>query len=184
MDFPGDWLFWSITDSYAEREMRPLTAIAALLLISGLTPTAGFADGMPPARPAAKAALPSCPCPPVRHVRHIRYRHHYVRHWRAPLVPVVAVAPLLYNAPIPWPWDTAYDRGMVLHFRSAAVSGTWTGVPGFPHTPPIVPVEWYREPTADAAVLQYDGLTGQYIRLAAADRLRAYPAPGAPPPPR
>lgn len=161
--------------------MRPLGAIAALLLIAGMVPATSYADGMP----AAKAtALPRCPCPPVRHVRHVRYRHHYVRHWRRPLVPLVAVAPLPpYNAPIPWPWDTAYDRGMTLHFRSAAVSGTWTGEPGFPPTPPIVPVEWYREPAADGAVLQYDGLTGEYIRLAAVDGLRARPAPGAPPPP-
>jgi hypothetical protein len=155
--------------------MRPLYAIAALVLVAGLIPVAGYADGMPPTKPAA---LPRCPCPPVRHVRHVRhiYRHHYVRHWRRRPVPLVAVVPLPpYNAPIPWPWDTAYDRGMTLHFRSYAVSGTWTGNPGFPYTPPIVPVEWYREPAAGGAVFQYDGLTGEYVRLAAVDAVRALP---------
>jgi hypothetical protein len=162
--------------------MRPLSAIAGLLLMAGMMPVASFADGMPP---ATSAALPRCPCPPVRHVRHVRYRHHYVRHWRRPLVPLVAVAPLpYYNAPIPWPWDTAYDRGMTVHFRSPEVSGTWTGDPGFPPTPPIVPVEWYREPAAGGAVFQYDGLTGEYVRLAAVDAIRALPpAPPPPPPP-
>jgi hypothetical protein len=143
-------------------------------------PSTGYADGMPPAAPAAKAA-PGCHCPPVRHVRHVRHRRHYVHRWRRPLVPVVAVAPLPYNAPIPWPWDTAYDRGMTLHFRSPAVSGTWTGDPGFTHTPPIVPVQWYREASGDA-VLQYDGLTGQYIRLAQVDAMRAFPPAPSPPP--
>lgn len=164
--------------------MRPLSAIAGLLLMAGMMPTASYADGMPPAAPAATAA-PGCQCPAVRHVRHVRhvrYRHRYVRR-RLPLVPLVAVAPLPYNAPIPWPWDTAYDRGMTLHFRSAAVSGTWTDEAGFPHTPPIVPVEWYREPAAAGGVLQYDGLTGEYIRLAAIDAVHALPyaGPGAPP---
>ena len=168
--------------------MRPLCAIAGLLLMAGMTPGPSYADGMPPAT-AKAAALPSCPCPPVRHVRHVRYRHHYVRHWRRPLVPLVAVVPLPpYNAPIPWAWDTAYDRAMTLHFRSHAVSGTWTGDPGLPPTPPIVPVEWYREPAAGGAVFQYDGLTGEYVRLAAFDAVRALPPapppPAAPPPAR
>jgi len=171
--------------------MRPLGAIIALLLMAGLMPSVSYADGMPPAAVAVKAravkAEPSCPCPPVRHVRHFRYRHHhYVRHWRRArrLAPLMVAAPLPYNAPIPWPWDTAYDRGMTLHFRSAAVSGTWTGEPGFPPTPPIVPVEWYREPAAGGAVYQYDGLTGEYVRLAAIDAARAFPpAPPRPPAP-
>lgn len=163
--------------------MRPRSAIAAMVLAAGMMPAAGHADGMPPAAPVAKAG-PSCPCPPVRHVRHIGYRHHYVRRWRRPLVRFVAVAPLPYNAPIPWPWDTAYDRGMTLHFRSYAVSGTWTDDPGFPATPPIVPVEWYREPAAGGAVYQYDGLTGEYVRLAAVDAARAFPpVPWVPPAP-
>jgi hypothetical protein len=147
--------------------------------MAGLLPSTSYADGMPSAAAAVKAG-PSCPCPPVRHVRHVRHRHHYVRRWRRPLVPLMAAAPLPYNAPIPWPWDTAYDRGMTLHFRSAAVSGVWTEEPGFPPTPPIVPVEWYREPAAGGAVYQYDGLTGEYIRLAQIDALRAFPP--APPP--
>ncbi len=165
--------------------MRPLSAIAALLLVAGMMPAAGHADVMPPAAAAAKAP-PSCACPGVRHVRHVRHVHRYVRHWRRWRRPVLlmAVAPPPYNAPIPSPWDTAYDRGMTLHFRSPEVSGTWINEPEFPHTPPIVPVQWYRVP-APPAVLQYDGLTGEYITLAQVDALRAFPpAPPPPAPPR
>lgn len=159
--------------------MRPSHAIAGLLLLAGMMPASSYADAPGP-MPSAQAARPGCRCPGIRHVRHVHHR--YVRHFRyRRLVPLIAVAPLPYNAPIPSPWDTAYDRGMTLHFRSPAVSGTWIDEPGLPHTPPIRPVQWYRVPYG-VAVLQYDGLTGEYITLAQADAVRALP-PALPPPP-
>jgi hypothetical protein len=96
----------------------------------------------------------------------------------------VAVAPPIYDPPIPSPYDTAYDRAMTLHFRSAEVSGTYTGEPGYPHIPPVASVQPYRG-FSGATVLQYDGLTGEYIALAQADARRFLAALGPPiaPPP-
>src|SRR5690242_7235896 len=97
------------------RAMRPLSAIAGLVLLAGLLPTPSRADGPAPGAPAAgPAAAPGCRCPGVRHVHRVYHRH--VRHYRVARRPVrlVTVAPLPYNAPIPSPWDPAYDRGMVL----------------------------------------------------------------------
>jgi hypothetical protein len=99
----------------------------------------------------------------------------------------VAAVPPPYNPLLPHPLDTAYDRGMVLHLRHPAVSGFRVVEPGYPPTPPIAGVLPYRVP-AYAGVYQYDGLTGQYVRLAQRDAVRSgvpiepLPPPPAPPP--
>src|SRR4029077_1747695 len=103
-------------------------------------------------------------------------------HARRRVHPVpVAFAPLPpYDPPIPAVWDTAYDRAMTLHFRSPEVSGTWVDEPGFPHTPAVHGIQAYRVQVG-GAVMQYDGLLGDYVPLAQADARRAFP-PGAPVP--
>jgi hypothetical protein len=163
--------------------MRPLSAIPALFLLAGMLPMASYGQTSPgAATPAAEAAPPSCPCPAAHHAwrpyRHARVHH---RHWRrapAMLAPV-ALAPLPpYDPQLPSPYDSAYDRAMTLHFRSPEVSGTWVGEPRFPHTPPVHGVRAYRIQSG-TAVLQYDGLTGEYITLSQADAQRAFP-PSAP----
>ena len=172
--------------------MRPLGAIAAIVLLAGLMPATSYADG-PASGP--EAAKPGCRCPGVRHVRHVRHIRHRVYHARLRRgipVPVVPVA--IYDPPLPSPWDTAYDRGMTLHFESAAVSRTYTGEPGWPPLPAVRSVGPYRKQVG-SVVVQYDGITGEYIRLAQVDAVRAFPpvppvavpaaapAPAAPPPP-
>ena len=161
--------------------MRSLSAITGTFLIAYAflaLPSASRANGMPP-RAAAVAAGPMCPCPPVvrkkRPVRHVRHKR------RAP-PRAVALAPPPYNPLLPHELDSAYDRGMVLHFRSAAVTGIRNAEPGYPPTPPIAGVLPYRV-QAYGGVYQYDGLTGQYVRLAQRDAVRSGLLPSPPPPP-
>ena len=161
--------------------MRLFSAITGALLLAFALPTAGWADGTSPPTPPV---TPHCTCPPVHHVW-----HHRVRHWRhrrfVRRAPVVAPRPYWasnYNPLLPSPLDTAYDRAMTLHFRSAPVSGEFLTDRGYPPTPPVAGVAPYRVP-AYAGVYQYDGLTGQYIRLAAGDAQRSGVAPPPPPPP-
>lgn len=168
--------------------MRPFSAIGAAFLIACALPATSRADNQPAstgasAPAAAVAATPGCGCPRVVH----RARHHFrhVRHWRYRRpAPVVAALPPPYNPLLPHPLDTAYDRGMVMHMRSAAVSGFQYAELGYPPTPPIAGYLPYRVP-AYAGVYQYDGLTGQYVRLAQSDAVRSglLPAPPPPPPP-
>jgi hypothetical protein len=164
--------------------MRPFGAMTAAFLLACAVPVPGHADGPPAAAGAvAQPAAPGCNCPGVQ-ARHASrpYRHARVhaRHWRHRWPAPIALSgpPVVYDPPIPSPWDTAYDRAMTLHFRSPEVSGTYSGEPGLPHTPPVRGVQHYRV-EAGAAVLQYDGLTGRYIRLAQRDAQRAFPAPAA-----
>jgi hypothetical protein len=163
--------------------MRPLSAIAAFIVIACAAPMTSRADGPPPAAASeAAVAQPGCRCPGIRHVRRVHHVRRYARHWRRPVLLVRATAPLpVYDPPIPSPWDTAYDRAMTLHFRSPEVSGTYVGEPGYPHTPPIHGVQSYRVRSGDA-VLQYDGLIGEYIMLAQADARLAFPPPPPPAP--
>ncbi len=86
-----------------------------------------------------------------------------------------------YNPLLPNPLDSAYDRGMTLHFRSKPVTGISIADPGYPPTPPIAGVVAYRI-QAYGGVYQYDGLTGEYIALAQYDARRAFPAAPAPAP--
>ncbi|HVB16218.1 MAG TPA: hypothetical protein VNF04_06790 [Stellaceae bacterium] len=172
--------------------MRLISAITGAFLVAFAVPAASQAAD-PPAAAAGAAATnmttaPQCTCRPVRHfvrhvVRHRRRVRHYVRHWRhrVPVPVPVAIAPPPYNPLLPSPLDTAYDRAMTLHERSAPVSGFFVD-PGYAPTPPVAGVMPYRLP-AYAGVYQYDGLTGQYIRLAAGDAQRSGVAVPPPPPP-
>jgi hypothetical protein len=105
------------------------------------------------------------------------------RRWHPP--PVVYLPPppppplVVYNPILPSPYNPAYDRVMVQHFQAPPVSGIYGIDSGLPPTPPVVGVLPYRVP-APGAVLQYDGLTGEYIPLAAPDAARVMAA--APPP--
>ena len=171
--------------------MRLFSTIGALVLIACTAPAPSRAATPPAdASAAAEPSAPGCHCPQVQY-RHARRPHRHVRrHVRGPIALLPAPPPPLYDPPIPSLWDPAYDRAMTLHFRSPEVSGTYTGEPGFPHTPPVHGIQSYRVQKGDA-VLQYDGLTGQYIQLAQVDALRAFPpaaaaavpAPAVPAPP-
>jgi len=157
--------------------MRALIAIGAAFAAACLVPTAGRADAPGPA--AAAPAKPGCKCPPVRTHRVVRHRRVTKRMIAAVPPPV---APVYYNTGIPSPWDPAYDRGMTLHFRSPFVTAIVDPEPGFPHTPPIHAVSWYRY-ASGPTVYQYDGITGQYIALSQYDAHRVYPHVAAAPPP-
>jgi len=164
--------------------MRPFSVMTAAFLLACAVPMPGHADSpQSPASAIAQPAAPGCNCPRVqRHHawRAHRYVRHYARHWRrAWPAPIALGARVIYDPPIPSPWDSAYDRAMVLHLRSPDVSGIYVAEPGFAPTPPVRGIQHYRV-QAGGAVLQYDELTGQYIRLAQSDAQRAFPT--APPP--
>lgn len=176
--------------------MRVLGTVGAAFLIAFAIPAASRADGPAPAGGAAASAAataPDCKCPTVQKRRAVRPRRH-ARHHRRWHPPPIAVAPapalpsVYYNPGIPSPYNTAYDRAMVLHFRSPIVSGLYDPEPGYPQTPPVAGVRPYRVP-AGATVTQYDGLIGEYVQLAADDpshefALAAAGHPANPPPPR
>jgi hypothetical protein len=157
--------------------MRALSAMIAAFLIVGAAPVAARADA-----PGPGAAGPGCHCPPVRH-HHVWRRHRWRRYVRRLPPPVEAppLIPVYYNPLLPSPYDTDYDRGMVLHFRSPPVTGIQIWEPGYPATPPIVGVIPYRE-AAPGTVMQYDGLIGEYVALAQQDAAHALPPPAPPGP--
>jgi hypothetical protein len=168
------------------RALHAVGAMTAAFLLACAVPAPGHADGPPnPAGAVAQPTASGCDCPRVQHRHAWRpYRHarYYARHWRRGWpAPIALGAPIDYDPPIPSPWDSAYDRAMVLHLRSPEVSGTYVGEPGLPHTPPVRGIQHYRV-QAGGAVLQYDELTGQYIRLAQSDAQRAFPSAPAPAP--
>ena len=148
----------------------------ALLAVAGL-PAPGHA-ATPPAASAATAPMtPGCHCPGLRPHRVVVRAHIRHRRWAPPVAVAAPPLPAVYYEPgIPSPWDTAYDRGMVLHFRSPDVSGFYFSEAGYPDTPEIVSVQPYRVVNG-RAVSQYDGLTGEYIPLAAYDAERLAPVP-------
>jgi hypothetical protein len=166
--------------------MQLYSVIGVAVLFACAVPATSRADGPPAAAAAvAQPAAPGCNCPRVQH-RHAwrahRHVRHYARHWRRGWPTPVALAPrVIYDPPIPSPWDSAYDRAMVLHLRSPEVSGTYVAEPGFPPTPPVRGIQHYRV-QAGGAVLQYDELLGQYIQLAQTDAQRAFATAPAPVP--
>jgi hypothetical protein len=163
-----------------ESTMRALIAIGAAFVMACLVPAAARADAP---GPTAAPAKPGCKCPPVRAHRHVRHYRHASKRVIAAGPPLVA--PVYYNTGIPSPWDPAYDRAMTLHFRSPFVSAIVDPEPGYPHTPPVRAVAWYRF-ASGPTVYQYDGITGQYIALSQYDAHRVYPhviAVGPPAPP-
>ena len=152
--------------------MLRFAAIGAVFLIGcGLAAPAG-ADVPAP----GEKVRPGCNCPPVVHRRvHARVRHHRF------VPPPVAVARLdYYNVLIPSPYDPAYDRVVVDHFRTPIVTGfdePWRPKPVWPG---ILP---YRASVPEG-IVQYDGLIGHYVPLARADAAIVAAALPLPPPPR
>jgi len=172
--------------------MRPFSLISAALLMACALPATSRAEtqtasGAAVMQPPAVAACDE-PGPRPQRVgrrdRHPRvYAHRrYRRCWAPLVVHHYPVWPAYCDAPIPAPWDPAYDRGMVLHFRSPPVSGVYIAEPGYPPTPPIRPFQPYRY-VANGAVYQYDGITGDYIPLARRDAARVMAMLPAGPPP-
>ena len=165
--------------------MRTLCAIGVAFLIACAVPATGRADAPGPGgAPAAKPAK-SEPDVQRRAVRPRRHVRHHVRYHVPPPLAAVPVTPVYYNPALPYPWDSAYERGMVLHFTSPPVSGLYRPEPGYPPTPPIVGWHYYRVQSGPV-VYQYDGLIGEYVQLARNDPAHGFvvaAAPPAPPPP-
>ena len=165
--------------------MRPLSAIIAAFLLAAAVPASARADA-PAATKATQPEKPGCHCPRVQRRHAAAPRRHLQRHARIvrPAAPPETPPPaaITYNPMLPSPHDSAYDRAMVLHFRSPVVSGFYIPDPGFAPTPPVRGVIPYRMP-AGATVMQYDGATGEYIALAQPDaqRVLASVAPPAAP---
>lgn len=123
-------------------------------------------------------AAPGCNCPLVVHRRvHARVRHHQI----PPPAVAVREGPDYYNFLIPSPYDSAFDRVVVDHFRTPDVTGfdePWRPKPVWPG---ILP---YRVQAGDGGVLQYDGLIGRYVPLAHEDAALVAAALPPPPPPK
>ena len=159
--------------------MRLIGALGAAVVLVCAAGATASADGPPSgAYKAAHARARVCNCPALSY-RWTERRHHYrqvqarqIRSWTA----VAPIEPLdAYNPVLPSPYDTAYDRAMVLHFRSPAVTDTYIAEPGFPPTPPVAGAFPYRV-RAWGAVYEYDGMIGQYVALAQSDARRILPA--------
>jgi hypothetical protein len=157
--------------------MRLFCALRATVLLVCAAVTPGYADGLRTSDSSGsggtlQARVAACNCPDTAYRPSVR-RHYrprsYVRQYQeqewvsAPVAP-----PEQYNPYLPSTFDTAYDRAMTLHFRSAAVTDTYLSERGWPPTPPIQGVFPYRV-RAWGAVYQYDGLIGQYVALARPD---------------
>jgi len=113
--------------------------------------------------------------PNARRHRHVR---RVVRHVRRAPPRLVAAMPrplTVYNPWLPSAYTSDYDRIMVQHYQAPPVSGVYGIESGLPPTPPAIPFRPYRM-QANGAVLQYDGLTGEYIPLAAVDAHRVVAA--------
>jgi hypothetical protein len=164
-----------------EEAMRLLTAIGAAALLACATAAPSRADSVTSDN-AADASLPraapaACDEPGPRY-RGTLHRTHRVRvhagyaRRRLPGPPVAAFdADAYYNPLLPGTFDTAYDRAMVLHFRSPPVTDTYLAEPGFSPTPPVHGLFPYRM-QAWGTVYDYDALIGQYVRLAPPDAAR------------
>ncbi|HEX3953724.1 MAG TPA: hypothetical protein VHW90_09150 [Stellaceae bacterium] len=158
--------------------MRLICAVGAALLLA-----CGFATASRAADPpdAATAPTPGCNCPAAaqHHVRphrgsrmHARYRRRAPPRRYVMMPPPYLPTPMYYAPVIPTVYDSSYDRAMTLHYRSPEVTGIYDPDPGWPATPPPTPYQAYRGITPDGTVLQYDGLTGQYIPLSQWDARR------------
>jgi hypothetical protein len=99
----------------------------------------------------------------IRHVRH-------VQRWLPP-PPVAVFEASLYNPGLPGTLDPAYDRAMVLHYRSPEVSDIDRAEPGYSPTPPVHGLWPYRV-RSWGGVYEYDGMAGQYVRLVPPDAAR------------
>ena len=158
--------------------MRLSSAIRATALLVSAAAATIFPDSFAKADSAGyggvlRTRYAACDCSGYRGPRH-HHRWSYARQSR-PWLPAPefepAEPPDSYNALLPGTLDTAYDRAMTLHFRSAAVTDTYLAEPGRPPTPPARGLFAYRL-RAWGGIYQYDGLVGQYIALAQSDARR------------
>jgi hypothetical protein len=162
-----------------EKTMRMIGVVGAVLL-AGIALPAAASDGEGP-QPGRALTHPvaSCDAPVAnpnarRHVRHVVRQVRRVR--RQTVVMLPPPPPLsVYNPWLPSPYNSDYDRTMVQHFQAPPVSGIYGIESGLPPTPPVIPFRPYRV-QANGAVLQYDGITGEYIPLAALDAYRVVAA--------
>ena len=159
--------------------MRVPIAIGAAVLLQCATAAPSRADSATTASAVSKAQqaiVAACDEPgpgfharPYRHKR-VRYHARYVRRWLPP-PPVEVFETSAYNPGLPGTLDPAYDRAMVLHYRSPEVSDIDRAEPGFSPTPPVHGLWPYRV-RAWEGVYEYDAMVGQYVRLAAPDAAR------------
>jgi len=184
--------------------MRRLLIIAAAVLVGLAWPAASRADGMPKLQVKEKVKVKT-----VRHVRHRLVR-------RAPPAVFALPGPYDLHAEPPNPLDGAYQPAMVSYFRDPSITGYrpasaagyvlddagdtvggvyyhrtgWAGAQGRQLPPPPridnFPFRKYPAP----AVVEYDGLIGEYVPLSARDTALAMqvsrdkPVPLWPAPPR
>ena len=177
---------WLITGRYVKQIRLFIGLVALVLLVGPELQAAGLRDC-----PTAVAKLdpqvkPYCtfiseinhktkeinrnaktPLPPHAVNGFTWRRARYVHRWYRSQ-PVAVFEPNGYYDPLlPSTLDTAYDRAMVLHFRSPAVTDTYLA-DAVPPTPPVHGIFPYRVRAWDG-VYNYDGLIGEYVRLAPTD---------------
>ena len=166
--------------------MRVPIAIGAAVLLGCATAAPSRADSatMAPAVGKAQPAIvAACDEPGPGFRRHRRVIRHvrYVRRWLPPPVAVFD-ASAYYNPGLPGTLDPAYDRAMVLHYRTPEVSDIDLAEPGYSPTPPVHGLWPYRV-RSWGGVYDYDAMVGQYVRLAAPDAARVAAAAVPLPPP-
>ena len=161
--------------------MHRLCSIGAVFLLACAAVAPGRADTATKALMASgvpQPAVAACdePGPGFRRHRRVTRRVRYVRHVRyverwLPPPPVAVFEASAYNPGLPGTLDPAYDRAMVLHYRSPEVSDIDRDEPGYSPTPPVHGLWPYRV-RRWGGVYDYDAMVGQYVRLAAPDAAR------------
>ena len=156
--------------------MRVPIAIGAAVLLGCAFAAPGRADTAttaPAVSKAQQASVAACDEPGPGFRRHRRVTRHgrYARRRLAAPPLVAELEASTYNPGLPGTLDPAYDRAMVLHYRSAEVTDIDLAEPGFAPTPPVRGLWPYRV-RAWEGVYDYDAMVGQYVRLAAPDAAR------------
>jgi hypothetical protein len=159
--------------------MRAIFAVAGALLL-GCAGAAGVqAEEVAAPQTAPTPLVAKCDAPVANPGARPKRRavRRVVRRYRAPVRWVRALPPplIVYNPWLPSTYDGSYDRVMVQHFQAPPVSGIYGIDSEMPPTPPAVPFQPYRM-QANGAVVQYDGITGEYIRLSQHDAQRVLAA--------
>jgi hypothetical protein len=159
--------------------MRVISAFAGALLLGCAGAGLAQAEELATPQTAPGPLVAKCDAPvanpnprPKRHVRRmVRYR--------APVRLVRMLPPppplIVYNPWLPSTYNGAYDRVMVQHFQAPPVSGIYGIDSEMPSTPPAAPFQPYRMQTS-GAIVQYDGITGEYIPLSQRDARRVLAA--------
>lgn len=111
------------------------------------------------------------PGPGFRRHRRVSRHVRYIRRRLPPPRVAVFDASAYYNPGLPGTLDPAYDRAMVLHYRSPEVSDIDRDEPGYSPTPPVHGLWPYRV-RSWGGVYDYDAMVGQYVRLAPPDAAR------------